>query len=196
MTPQFRGADIIARTLDAAELTTVFTLSGNHIMMLFDAAIGTRLKLIHVRQEAAAVHMADAWGRLTGRCGVALVSGGPGFTNAAAALYTAKGAEAPLLLLSGHSPTRELGRGSFQELDQAAMAAPAAKASWTCQSAGSLASDLAEAIRIAMSGRPGPVHLSLPSDLLDAHVGEARIPAFGVQPQNLAPKERAMQSWR
>src|SRR5438876_3252836 len=108
MPSQIRGADIVTRTLDAAGLTTVFTLSGNHIMALFDAAIGTRLRLIHVRHEAAAVYMADAWGRLTGRCGIALVSGGAGFTNAAAALCTAKAAESPLVLLSGHAGLKEL----------------------------------------------------------------------------------------
>jgi acetolactate synthase-1/2/3 large subunit len=185
MTPQIRGADVVARMLDAAGLTTVFTLSGNHIMSLFDAALGTRLKLIHVRQEAAAVHMADAWGRLTGRCGVALVSGGPGFTNAAAALYTAKAAESPLVLLSGHSPLKELGRGSFQELGQAEMAAPTAKASWVARSAASLASELTEAVRIALSGRRGPVHLSLPSDLLEAKVAEDPIPPLEPKPRTL-----------
>ena len=77
---------------------TVFTLSGNHIMSLFDAALDTRLTLIHVRHEAAAVHMADAWGRLNGQCGIVWVSGGAGFTNAAAALCTARAAELPLVL--------------------------------------------------------------------------------------------------
>ena len=190
MPPQFRGADIVARTLDAAGLATIFTLSGNHIMALFDAAIGTRLRLIHVRHEAAAVHMADAWGRLTGRCGIALVSGGAGFTNAAAALCTARAAESPLVLLSGHAGLKELGRGAFQELGQAEMAAPVAKASWTASSAASLGSDLAKAVRIALSGRPGPVHLSLPFDLLEEKVDSAPslLPdgaAFAPQPQPL-----------
>ena len=126
-----RGADIVARTLDAAGLTTIFTLSGNHIMPLFDAAIGTRLRLIHVRHEAAAVHMADAWGRLTGQCGIVWVSGGAGFTNAAAALCTAQAGESPLVLLSGHAGLKEVGRGAFQELRQADMAEPVTKASWT-----------------------------------------------------------------
>ena len=75
MAKQVRGADIVARTLDAVGLRTVFTLSGNHIMPLFDAALETRLKLLHVRHEAAAVHMADAWARLTGQCGIALADG-------------------------------------------------------------------------------------------------------------------------
>ena len=129
-----RGADIVARTLDAAGLTTIFTLSGNHIMPLFDAAIGTRLRLIHVRHEAAAVHMADAWGRLTGRCGIVWVSGGAGFTNAAAALCTAQAAESPLVLISGHAGIKEIGRGAFQELRQADMADAGHQGSWTVQS--------------------------------------------------------------
>ncbi|HEY8566961.1 MAG TPA: thiamine pyrophosphate-binding protein [Beijerinckiaceae bacterium] len=168
----FRGADLLARALDRAGLRTVFTLSGNHIMPLFDAALGTGLQLIHVRHEAAAVHMADAFARLTGRCGVALVTGGAGHTNAVAALCTAQAAEAPLVLLSGHAGLNELGRGAFQELRQADMAEPVTKASWTAASAENLAHDLAEAVRIATSGRPGPVHVSLPVDLLDATLEE------------------------
>jgi acetolactate synthase I/II/III large subunit len=170
MPDQIRGADIVARTLDAAGHTTIFTLSGNHIMPLFDAALGTRLRLIHVRHEAAAVHMADAWGRLTGRCGIVWVSGGAGFTNAAAALCTAQAGESPLVLLSGHAGVKEVGRGAFQELRQAEMAAPAAKASWVASAAEKLGLDVADAAHIAMSGRRGPVHLSLPFDLLEVRV--------------------------
>src|SRR5579871_3269136 len=169
-TPTIRGADIVMRTLERAGHTTIFTLSGNHIMSLFDAAIDTRLQLVHTRHEAAAVHMADAWGRLTGRPGIAMVTGGPGHANAAAALFTALGQESPMVLLSGHTETNQLGRGGFQELRQAEVAAPMAKASWTATSTETLGADVAKAIRIARSGRPGPVHLSLPSDWLDATV--------------------------
>lgn len=167
MANALRGADVLARTLERAGLTTVFTLSGNHIMAVFDAALGTRIRLIHVRHEGAAVHMADAWARLTGRCGIAMVTGGPGHANAVGALVTAQAAESPLVLLSGHAATAELGRGAFQELRQVDMAAPATKASWTAQGAREIGHDLARAVRIATSGRPGPVHLSLPSDVLD-----------------------------
>ena len=170
MTQALRGADIVARSLERLGCRHVFTLSGNHIMSLFDAALETKLDLVHVRHEATAVHMADAWGRLTGDAGVALVTGGPGHANAVGALFTALGAESPVVLLSGHAATWELGRGGFQEIRQADMAAPVAKASWTAKSAATLGSDVAEAMRIATSGRPGPVHLSLPSDLLDERV--------------------------
>jgi acetolactate synthase-1/2/3 large subunit len=165
-----RGADIVAHSLARLGANRVFTLSGNHIMSIFDAAIEAKLDLVHVRHEAAAVHMADAWGRLTGNAGIALVTGGPGHANAVGALYTALGAESPMVLLSGHAATWELGRGGFQEIRQADMAAPVSKASFTATSAATLGRDVGEAMRIATSGRPGPVHLSLPSDLLEERV--------------------------
>lgn len=170
MSNQLRGADIVAQSLARLGHRTVFTLSGNHIMSIFDGAIEAKLELIHTRHEAAAVHMADAWGRLTGEPGIAMVTGGPGHANAVGALFTALSAESPMVLLSGHAATWELGRGGFQEIRQADMAAPVTKASWMARSAASLGEDLAEALRIAKSGRPGPVHLSLPSDLLDEKV--------------------------
>ena len=163
-----RGADLVAGALARAGVRHLFALSGNHVMAVFDAALDAKLPIVHVRHEAAAVHMADAWGRLTGEPGVALVTGGPGHANAVGALYTALAADSPMLLLSGHAPIHELGKGAFQEMAQAEMAAPAAKASWTVRSAATLGADVASAFRIARSGRPGPVHLSLPVDLLEA----------------------------
>jgi acetolactate synthase I/II/III large subunit len=170
-----RGADIVIRALEQHGIKRLFTLSGNHIMSLFDAALGSTIDLVHVRHEAAAVHMADAWGRLTGEPGIAMVTGGPGHANCIGALFTALGAESPMVLLSGHAATWELGRGGFQELDQTATAAPVTKASWTAASTVSLAEDIGRAISIARSARPGPVHLSLPSDLLDASVAASLI---------------------
>ena len=170
MTKPLRGADIVAQSLARLGCRCVFTLSGNHIMSIFDAALETNLDLVHVRHEAAAVHMADGWGRLTGEAGIALVTGGPGHANAVGALFTSLGAESPMVLLSGHAATWELGRGGFQEIRQADMAAPVTKASWMATSAANLGYDLGKAIRIATSGRPGPVHVSLPSDLLEERV--------------------------
>ena len=170
MSNTLRGADVVARSLRRIGCRRVFTLSGNHIMSIFDAALDAGIDLVHVRHEAAAVHMADAHGRLTGEAGVALVTGGPGHANAVGALYTALAAESPMVLLSGHAATWEIGRGGFQELRQAEVAAPMSKASWTATATETLGADVAKAIRIARSGRPGPVHLSLPSDLLDSTV--------------------------
>lgn len=170
MTSTLRGADIVIRTLERAGYTTIFTLSGNHIMSLFDAAIDSKLELAHVRHEAASVHMADAYGRLTGKAGIAWVTGGPGHANAVGALFTAQAQESPMVLMSGHTETDQLGRGGFQELKQVEMAAPVTKASWMATNTATVGMDVAKAIRIASSGRPGPVHLSLPSDVLDASV--------------------------
>jgi acetolactate synthase-1/2/3 large subunit len=175
MTELSRGADLLAHTLAAAGTRYLFSLSGNQVMPVYDAALDARLEIIHVRHEGAAVHMADAWGRLTGTPGIALVTGGPGHANAIGALYTAMAADSPLLLLSGHAPLAQLGMGAFQEMRQADMAAPVVKASWTAQSADSLGEDIARALRIAVSGRPGPVHLSLPFDVLEAKLSRGRV---------------------
>ena len=186
-----RGADVVARSLARAGTRNVFALSGNHVMPVFDAALDAKLPLVHVRHEAAAVHMADAWARLTGEAGVALVTGGPGHANAVSALYTALAAESPVVLLSGHAPLSELGKGAFQEMAQAEMAAPACKAAWTVRSGATLGEDLARAMRMAKAGRRGPVHLSLPSDLLEAEV-DAAVPAkedFSPAPNSLVARE-------
>jgi acetolactate synthase-1/2/3 large subunit len=175
MSNTLRGADIVARSLLRLGCRRVFTLSGNHIMSIFDAALDAGIDLVHVRHEAAAVHMADAYGRLTGEVGVALVTGGPGHANAVGALFTALAAETPMVLLSGHAATWELGRGGFQELRQAEIAEPVTKASWMVRDADALGRDIGEAFCIAMSGRRGPVHVSLPSDLLDARLDENAI---------------------
>lgn len=173
------GAEILAATLERRGISKLFTLSGNHIMPVFDALLDTGITLIHTRHEAASVHMADAWARLTGQVGVALVTGGPGHANATAALFTATAAESPVVLLSGHAGLSELGRGAFQELDQTTMARPVTKASWVAQSASTLEFELGNAIEIAHSGRPGPVHLSLPIDVLEARVQASVAPASG-----------------
>lgn len=167
---RLRGADILARALAGAGVRQLFSLSGNHVMPVYDAALEARLAIVHVRHEGAAVHMADAWGRLTGEPGIALVTGGPGHANSIGALYTALAAESPLVLLSGAAPLAEVGRGAFQEMRQAELAAPVAKDSWTAASAAALGDDVARALRIARSGRPGPVHVSLPFDVLEAQV--------------------------
>ena len=173
MATGLRGADLVARALARQGITRVFTLSGNHIMPIFDAILATEIDIVHARHEAACVHMADAWGRLTGEPGVALVTGGQGQANGAAALFTARAAESPVVLLSGHAALGELGRGAFQELAQADLAQPMAKASWTAQSAAGLCDDITRALMLAQEGRLGPVHVALPIDLLEQTVPAA-----------------------
>ncbi len=165
-----RGADAVARTLQAAGVERIFTLSGNQIMPLFDACLDADIDLLHVRQEAAAVHMADAWGRLTGQPGVALVTAGPGFANTLTGLYVATISESPLVLLSGCAPMKQHPKGAFQAMAQAEIASHVSKASWTAESASGLPNDIRKALDIAASGRPGPVHIALPFNTVDDEV--------------------------
>jgi len=184
-----RGADVLVRSLAQAGVRRLFSLSGNHIMPVFDAALDAGLDIVHVRHEAAAVHMADAWGRLTGEPGVALLTGGPGHANGVSALYTALAAESPMLLLSGEAPLAERHKGAFQEMRQAEVAAPLVKAAFAATSARALGGDLARAWRHAKFGRPGPVYLGLPFDVLEARVEDAGWPVdseFEVTPIPLA----------
>ena len=164
------GAQCVVDALVAHGIKHLFTLSGNQILSIYDATVASQIALVHTRHEAAAVHMADAWGRLTDQPGVALVTAGPGHCNAISALYGALMSESPMVLLSGHAPRRQLGTGAFQEMDQVAAARPVTKASWLAESADTLGEDIARALTLAASGRPGPVHVSLPSDLLEAAV--------------------------
>ena len=162
------GATRLVDALAAAGVRRVFSLSGNQILSVYDATIGRDIALVHTRHEAAAVHMADAWGRLTEQAGVALVTAGPGHLNTISALYGARMAESPVLLLSGASPRSQRGRGAFQELDQVAAARPVVKAAWSLDDPMRIADDVTRALALATSGRPGPVHLSLPGDVLEA----------------------------
>lgn len=192
MTKSRRGADALAQTLAGAGIKRVFTLSGNHIMPLFDACLDADIQLVHTRHEGAAVHMADAWARLTGEVGVAMVTGGPGHANAVSALYTAQMAESPVLLLSGHAPTDQLGMGAFQEMRQADVAAPLTKSATTAANADSLAGETGRALRLARSGRPGPVHLSLPTDALESACRHTA----GAAPQSFDAEDQALQASR
>src|SRR5258706_11450299 len=112
MTRGHRGADVLVRTLAHGGIRRIFTLSGNHIMPVFDAALDAGIELIHTRHEAAAVHMADAFARLTDGVAVAMVTGGPGHANAGGALFTPPLAQAPGGPLSRPLPRHQRGMGA------------------------------------------------------------------------------------
>jgi acetolactate synthase-1/2/3 large subunit len=185
------GATRLVDALAAAGVDRLFALSGNQILSVFDATLGRDIALVHTRHEAAAVHMADAWGRLTDRPGVALVTAGPGHLNAISALYGARMAESPVLLLSGASPLGLRGRGAFQELDQVATARPVVKAAWSLDDPARIGHDVARALALATSGGPGPVHLSLPGDVLEAAAPEAA-PAAPAPPAAIVSERDAL----
>ena len=150
------GAELLIESLIATGVKHLFSLSGNQILSLYDASIGRDINLIHTRHEAAAVHMADGWGRLTEQPGVALLTAGPGHCNAISALYGALMAESPVVLLSGHSPHAQIGSGAFQEIDQVATAKPVTKAAWLVEDPNHLDEAIAAALSLACEGRPGP----------------------------------------
>ena len=167
------GAELLLDTLVQAGVRRIFSLSGNQIMPVYNACIDSRISIVHVRHESAAVHMADAWAQVTGEIGVALVTAGPGFGNALSALYSARHSESPVLLLSGDSPVGADGNGAFQEMPQVEISRPIVKSAWRPGRVEQLGRDTAAAITCARSGRPGPVHVALPFDVLDATAGDA-----------------------
>jgi acetolactate synthase-1/2/3 large subunit len=169
------GGAVLVRSLLENGAECVFTLCGNHLLAVYDAAIDTHLRLIDVRQESAAAHMADAWTRVTGRPGVCLVTGGPGHTNALTGIATAWAADSPVIFLSGSSERSLRGKGAMQELDQVGLARPIVKWAAEVESPQQIPSMLARAYRIAQTGRPGPVHLTLPVDVLDSTVDDLEV---------------------
>ncbi|HAP26308.1 MAG TPA: acetolactate synthase [Achromobacter sp.] len=170
------GSELIIRSLRRRGVTTIFSLSGNQIMPLYDACIDAGIRIVHVRHEAAAVYMADAWSQITGELGVAMVTAAPGLTNGLAPLYSASQAESPVLLISGDSSVSEDGSGAFQELDQVAITRPLTKLSVRPQSAAELCPALEDAMTQALAPRRGPVHVALPFDLLTVESGIADLP--------------------
>ena len=180
-----RGADNLVGALRSADVKTIFSLSGNQIMPVYDAVFDQNIRIVHTRHEGAAVYMAEAAAQLTGRIGVALLTAGPGFANGLSAMYSALESETPLLVLSGDAPLARDGRGAFQELDQCAAAGPMTKGSFRVRDAGQLGEDVRRAIALATSGRPGPVHLALPDDVLRAEAFEESTRSVIPQPDTL-----------
>lgn len=187
------AAHLVTDALSRAGVKTVFSLSGNQIMPIYDACIDAGIRIVHVRHEAAAVYMADAWAQLTGEIGVALLTAAPGITNGLSPLYSARMAESPVLVLSGDSPLSADGMGAFQELAQTDITRPLVKHAVRCTRAGAMGSDVAHAITVALSGRPGPVHVALPFDLLQQEVPEtdAMRPQVPRRQRTELPAERA-----
>ena len=158
------GSELIARALELEGVNTVFTLAGDHILPVLDTMSEGAFRFIDTRHEQAAVHMADAWGRITGQPGVAMYTT-PGFANAIPGLTNAMHSGSPLLSISGCAELQELGRGAMQEIDQIGMAKPTTKGSWMITDARRIPDMIATALRVAYEGRRGPVHLTIPVDI-------------------------------
>ena len=178
------GAQWVVRTLKERGVEQIFVLCGNGLNPFLDACIDLKMRVIDVRNEQAASYMADTWGRMTGKLGVLAVSSGPGHTNALTGLANSFWDGGPMLLISGCSDMQTRGREHFQELDQVGMAKPVCKYASLVSNIESLQGDVNTALSAAISGRPGPVHLTIPEDVFDADIHET----YPI-PENLAPVE-------
>jgi len=160
------GGDDVADVLHASGVPFVFTLCGGHISPILAAARARGIRIVDTRHEATAVFAADAVARMTGRPGVAAVTAGPGLTNTITALKNAQLAQSPVLLLGGAAPTALQGRGALQDIDQRSLIAPHVKHVARVRKVRDLGPAVAEGLRHAMSGVPGPVFVECPVDLL------------------------------
>jgi acetolactate synthase-1/2/3 large subunit len=167
------GGRLVARMLGKEGVTTVFTLSGLHVAPIYAGCVDEGVKLIDTRHEQAAAHAADAWARLTRGVGVAVVTAGPGVTDAVTGVANAWAANVPLVLLGGAAPTFNQGRGSLQEMRQVQLFDGITKWSDRIPSPELVPSFLAKAFRVARAGRPGPVFLEIPWDVLSNGADEA-----------------------
>jgi acetolactate synthase-1/2/3 large subunit len=168
------GSHLFARALAQEGVRTVFTLAGDHILPVLDVMEDFDFRFIDGRHEQAVVHMADAWARINNQVGVCIVTT-PGHANALPGLVHAMATEAPVLNISGSDKLSNYDRGMMQEIDQIGMAKATCKAAWLVRDADRLPEYISMAIRTALSGRRGPVHLTIPIDVQEAVVDQGSI---------------------
>jgi acetolactate synthase I/II/III large subunit len=188
------GGRILVNQLELNGVDLAFCLPGESYLPVLDALYDSPIRLITCRHEQGASNAAEAYGKLTGRPGVCLVTRGPGATQAAVGVHTAKQDSSPMLLLVGQVPRAFRGREAWQELDYGQVFGGIAKAAWEIDSAARIPEHMAEAFSIALSGRPGPVVLALPEDVLaeEADVADAR----AVDVPRLAPPPGVLERFR
>ncbi|WP_420439693.1 thiamine pyrophosphate-binding protein [Candidatus Poriferisodalis sp.] len=165
------GGKLAAKALKAAGVECVFTLSGGHVMGIYDGCIDEGIEVVDVRHEQAATHAADAWARLhPGKVGVAILTAGPGVTDGVTGVANAWRANSPILVFGGQGPFRHAGRGSLQEMDHVSLMRPVTKWSGACGETRRIAEYIELAVRTALSGIPGPSFLEIPMDVLHGTV--------------------------
>ena len=169
------GGQIVAQALEAQGVSHLFTLCGGHVQSIYDGCLDVGIRVVDVRHEQSAAHAADGWARVTGRPGVAVVTAGPGVTNAITGVANAQRAQVPMVLIGGAGPQALADRGSLQDMDHLELMRPVTK--WAASPARTdrLAEYVQTAFRIAMSGVPGPVFLEMPVDLLMGSVSERAV---------------------
>ncbi len=171
---ELSGAEILVQALVDEGVEYVFGYPGGSVLHIYDALFKQeRVKHILVRHEQGAAHAADGYARATGKCGVCLVTSGPGATNAVTGIATAHMDSIPLVVISGQVPTPVIGSDAFQEVDTVGITRPCVKHNFLVKDVRKLAETLRKAFYIATTGRPGPVLIDIPKDVTDPNI---RIP--------------------
>jgi acetolactate synthase-1/2/3 large subunit len=166
-TQQFTGAEMVVKALAALKVKHIFGYPGGTVLDIYDALFQqSEVEHILVRHEQAATHMADGFARATGEVGVVLATSGPGATNCITGIATAYMDSIPMVVLSGQVPTSLIGDDAFQETDIVGCTRPIVKHSFNCRKVEEIPNIIAKAFYIARTGRPGPVVIELPKDLL------------------------------
>ena len=166
---QLSGAQIVVQSLKAEGVEYVFGYPGGAVIEIYDALFQlNKFKHILVRHEQAAVHAADAYARVSGKVGVALVTSGPGVTNALTGIATAYSDSIPMVVISGQVGNSLIGTDAFQEVDTVGITRPCVKHNFLVTNIAELADTIKKAFQIAASGRPGPVVVDVPKDVTQA----------------------------
>ncbi len=164
------GSQAIIKCLLEEGVKTIFGYPGGAVIDLYDALMGSDINHVLVRHEQGAVHAADAFSRVTGEVGVALLTSGPGATNGVTGIATAYLDSIPLVILTGQVPRSLIGNDAFQEVDIVGITRPCTKHNYLVSNRDELVQTLREAFHIARTGRPGPVLVDLPKDLMAGQV--------------------------
>lgn len=169
------GGRVVAKALKAEGVPFVFTLCGGHVMPIYDGCIDEGIRVIDVRHEQTAAHAADGWARVTGRPGVAVVTAGPGLTDAVTGVASARRANIPMLIFGGQGPRPFADMGSLQDMNHVELMRPITKWAVSVPEGPRLAEYVSMAFRIATTGLPGPVYLEMPIDQLFNTYEEERV---------------------
>src|SRR5574340_1512797 len=163
---ELTGAEIIVRCLQEEQVEYVFGYPGGAVLFIYDALFQQdKVKHVLVRHEQAAVHAADGYARSSDKVGVALVTSGPGLTNAVTGIATAYMDSTPMVVISGQVPTGAIGEDAFQEVDAVGITRPCVKHNFLVKDVKDIASTIKKAFYLAKSGRPGPVLVDIPKDI-------------------------------
>lgn len=182
---QVRGGALMARILKQEGVECIFSLAGGHIFPLYEACVENGIRIIDVRHEEAAAHMAEGYAMATGKPGVCVVTAGPGFTNSITGIANAYMANSPIIVISGKSPLSGFDRLPLQDLNQLDIIKPITKFARAVYRTERLAEYTAMAFRHCLAGRPGPVYLEVPIDVFFNMVEEDSI----VYPRNYRVEE-------